>query len=256
MKKYNSVEVSEKQLEDLIRQGTDLIEDGLQYIDHQRSTDRGPLDLLMVDSGHALVVAELKVVEDDSMLFQGIDYYDYTNKNVEGVARVYKKHEIDPNQDSRLFLIAPSFSQALINRCKWIDIPISLFMYKCIAFDDNPKEISIVFSEISIPTVPEIVKAYNIDDKLNYITDPKIRTLMSNLLEDIKKWDTENILIEPTKYDLSLKISGRVFSYFAPRRKHFMIYTYDESQKWTGYPVHQKQDIDVIIDVLKYNVNK
>ncbi|KKM01404.1 hypothetical protein LCGC14_1794790, partial [marine sediment metagenome] len=43
-----------------------MIEDGLKYIDHQRNTDRGPLDVLFVDSGNALVVAELKINEDDA----------------------------------------------------------------------------------------------------------------------------------------------------------------------------------------------
>ena len=57
MKKYRWVEVSETKLEDLIRQGTDLIEEGLVFVDHQRMTDRGPLDVLMVDSGGALILA-------------------------------------------------------------------------------------------------------------------------------------------------------------------------------------------------------
>ena len=85
MKKYQSIEISEKQLEDLIRQAPENIEPGLRYIDHQRFTNRGPLDVLMVDSGNALVVAELKVVEEDSMLVQGIDYYDYITRNLEGL---------------------------------------------------------------------------------------------------------------------------------------------------------------------------
>ncbi len=73
MEKYTNVEVSETQLEDLVRRLPELIEAGLAYVDHQAFTDRGPLDVLMVDSGRALVVAELKVVEDDTMLVQGID---------------------------------------------------------------------------------------------------------------------------------------------------------------------------------------
>ena len=52
------------------------------------------------------------MVEDDSMLVQGIDYYDYITRNLEGLARAYKSKNIsiDPTQKPRLFLIAPSFS--------------------------------------------------------------------------------------------------------------------------------------------------
>ena len=71
-------------------------------------THRGPLDVLLVDSGHALV-AVLKISEDDSMLIQGIDYYDFVSRNVEAFARVYKEAHINPTQSVRLFLIAPGF---------------------------------------------------------------------------------------------------------------------------------------------------
>lgn len=256
MKKYKKVEVSEKQLEELTRKSPDLIEDGLKYIDHQRQTDRGPLDILCVDSGNALVVAELKVIEDDGMLVQGIDYYDYISRNLEGFARAYKDNKIDPTQKLRLFLIAPSFSVTLINRCKWIDIPISLFIFQCISFADNLKEIIPVFKEITIPSTPKPVEVYTIDQRLDYITDLNIRKVAENLLKKIKEWDQGNILIEPLQSDISIKVSGKVFAYLGPRRKFFIIYTYDTENKWTGYPIHQVEDLEETKILLKNNYEK
>ena len=110
MIQYKNIEISEKELEDLIRQYPDAIEAGLKYIDHQRFTDRGPLDMLFADSGKSLIISELKVVEDDGMLMQGLDYYDYLSRNFEGICNAYKNFEIDSKQDIRLILIAPSFS--------------------------------------------------------------------------------------------------------------------------------------------------
>ncbi len=255
MKKYKSIEVLEKQLEDLIRQGANLIEEGVRYIDHQRNTERGPLDVLMVDSGNALIVAELKVIEHDTMLVQGIDYYDYIPKNIEGISRVYKDFHIDPNQTVRLFLIAPSFSVSLLNRCKWIDIPISLVTYKCIIFEDS-KEIIPVFSDVIIPSTPEVIETYDLKDRLEYITSLDIRKIANDLIEEIKSWDATNILIEPTKYDMSAKISGRVFAYICPRRKSFMVYMYDNEKKWAGFSINQKEDLETVKILLKANINR
>lgn len=255
MKQYKSVEVSEKQLEDLIRQGANSIEEGVRYIDHQRNTERGPLDVLMVDSGNALIVAELKIVEDDTMLVQGIDYYDYISKYIEGISRVYKDFHIDPNQTVRLFLIAPSFSVSLLNRCKWIDIPISLFIYKSIIFEDS-KEITIVFSEVTIPSIPEVVEAYSLEDRLGYITSSGIRKIADGLIEEIKSWDATNILIEPRKYDISAKVFGRVFADICPRRKHFMVYTHDNERKWTGFSINQKEELETVKILLKTNIDR
>ena len=255
MRKYKYIEASERQLEDLIRQGADLIEEGLRYVDHQRMTDRGPLDILMVDSGNALVVAELKIVEDDTMLVQGIDYYDWISRNVEGIARVYQDFHIDPHQAVRLFLIAPSFSVSLLNRCKWINIPIFLFTHTCIAFEDS-EEITPVYSEVTIPSAPVVVEDYDLDDNLGYITSPDAKKTADTLIKEIQSWDVAKILIEPIKYDISLKVSGRVFSYICPRRKYFIVYTYNNEKKWAGFKAYQKEDLETVKVLLKANVER
>jgi len=68
MKKYKVIDISETQVEEMIRKAPNLIEEGLRYVDHQKRAGRGPLDVLFVDSGNALIVAELKVIEDDGIL--------------------------------------------------------------------------------------------------------------------------------------------------------------------------------------------
>jgi len=256
MRKYKAVDVPETQLEEMVRKAPDLIEEGLRYIDHQKRTEWGLLDVLFADSGNALVVAELKVAEDDGMLIQGMDYYDYITSNIEGLARAYKDKKIDPTQKLRLFLIAPSFSISLLNRCKWIDIPISLFTFQCIAFEDNPKEIVPIFKEITIPSMPTKVEVYTLEQRLIYITDNKVRKTVENLLSKIEEWDKDNIFIEPTKYDISMKVSGRVFAYLGPRRKHFIIYTYDTDGEWKGFPIKSDEDLKDVKILVRSNYDK
>src|SRR6185436_2109744 len=174
MKKYSHVDVSEQQLEDLVRQYVETLEEGLRYVSHQRVTGSGRLDVLLVDSGNALVLAELKVVEDDGMLFQALEYYDYISSHVEALARLYNSFSIDPTQQVRLFLIAPTFSQSIIACCKWVDAPISLFSYRNIMLEGS-SDIIPVFSEQTIPSPPDILETYSLDDRLNYITDSGVR---------------------------------------------------------------------------------
>lgn len=136
MRRYKIVDVPESRLEHLVEQGADLIADGLKYLDHQERTGAGRLDVLFVDSGHALVVAELKVVEDDSMLMQGLAYYDSIATNLEGLCRAYGDSGVRPGEEPRLMLIAPSLSRTLQSLCKWINVPISLISFTCIEFED------------------------------------------------------------------------------------------------------------------------
>lgn len=250
MKKYSKADVSEQKLEDIVRRNTELIEEGLVYVDHQKQTTGGRLDVLMVDSGKSLVVAELKVVQDDGMLLQGVDYYDYVSTYVEPFTRLYKEYSIDPTQQVRLFLIAPSFSQTLVNRCKWLDLPISLFTFNCLKFDGED-ELVPVFSEQQIPTPPDPVEVFHLDDHLSYITDPHIHTKVTTLLDEIKNWKSGNISLDPTKHAISMKVNGRVFAYLYPRRKHYIIGTYNAEDKWTEYPVKDEDDFVNVEPIMK-----
>jgi hypothetical protein len=250
MAKYRKTDVSEQELEDLVRRHAEAIEDALVYLDHQRATPGGRLDVLMVDSGKSLVVAELKVVEDDGMLLQGLDYYDYVSTHREAFARLYRAHAPDPTQQVRLFLVAPSFSQTLINRCKWIDVPISLFTYSCLKFDDAA-EIVPVFTEQEIPSSPEPVEAHRQDDHLAYITDAGVRTRVAALLDDVKTWKTGRLAQDALKYAISMKVDGHVFAYLHPRRKHFIISTYNAENTWTDYPVHSDDDLQKVLPLMR-----
>ena len=242
MRRYTKVDVSEPLLEDLIRQHSGMLEDGLIYIDHQKHTASGRLDVLMVDSGKSLVVAELKVVQDDGMLMQGVDYYDYVSGHIEAYARLYKPHDIDPTQPVRLFLIAPSFSQALVNRCKWIELPTSLFTFHCLKFEGD-EDITPVFAEQEIPPPPEVLVITQPSDHTGYITDQQIRDEAIALLDEIKNWKPGIISIDAVKSGISMKVNGRVFAYFYPRRQHYLLATYNDQEEWTGYPIKGDDDL-------------
>jgi hypothetical protein len=248
--KYTKTDVAEQQLEDLVRRHCGMIEEGLSYLDHQRSAAGGRLDILLTDSGNSLVVSELKVVQEDGMLMQGVDYYDYVSTNIEQFARLYKNVNIDPTQQVRLFLIAPSFSQALINRCKWIDLPVSLYTYHCLKFEGDDDLIP-VFAEQAIPYPPEVVEVTNLDDHLKYIMDSQMRSKASVLLDEVKTWNSGNISLDPIKYAVSMKIKGKVFAYFNPRRQFFLLSTYNEQEEWKDYSIKDDDDLDKVKPIMK-----
>jgi len=255
MKKYTKTDVAEQQLEELVRRHAGMIEKGLIYVDHQKSAAGGRLDVLMVDSGKSIVVAELKVTQNDDMLLQGLDYYDYVTTHVESFARLYKNHAINPTQQARLFLIAPSFSQTLVNRCKWLDVPVFLFTVNCLKFDGE-EDLVPVFSEQQIPSAPEIIETTDIEGHLAYITDVAMRSKASALLDEIKNWKPENISLDSIKYAISMKVNGRVFAYFNPRRQHYIISTFNADDEWTEYPIKGDDDLATVKPLVKSSMEK
>lgn len=250
MKKYTIADVAEQQLEELVRRHSDMIEKGLVYVDHQKPAAGGRLDVLLLDSGKSIVVAELKIIQNDDMLLQGLDYYDYVTTHLESFARLYKHHAISPTQQPRLFLIAPSFSQALVNRCKWLDVPVFLFTFNCLKFDGEDDLVP-VFSEQQIPPPPEVIEPTTIERHLAYITDSTMRSKASALLDEIKNWKPENISLDSIKYAISMKVNGRVFAYFNPRRQHYLISTFNADDEWKEFPVKGDDDLATVKPLVK-----
>ena len=252
---YTKVDVSERELEDLVRQHANLLEEGMQYLTHQNRTPGGRLDVLLVDSGKSLVVAELKVVEDDAMLMQCLDYFDHVSAGVETYARMHAAHGIDPNQPVRMLLLAPSFSQILVNRCKWIDVSISLFTYVCLKFDAQQTTVP-VFSEQSIPSIQEVPIVHKQEDRLSYITDATARARAVSAIEQVRGLWQGRTAVDPLKYAISLKVDGKVVAYVHPRRKNFLISTYNAEDRWTPYTIQSDDDLTSTIHLMEEYVQR
>ncbi len=90
------------------------------------------------------------------------------------------------------------------------------------------------------------------DDRLNYITDVEVRLIVKRLLEEIGAWDTiGKISVEAIKYSIGLKVSGRNFAYISPRRKFFLIETFNQDGKWVGYPIHSDEDLTPVLELVR-----
>jgi hypothetical protein len=255
MKKYTKITLTEQNLEDLIRQDAGMIEEGLVYLDHQKQTTTGRLDMLLADSGSALVVAELKVTQDDNMLMQGLDYFDYVTSHLETYARLYSTRNIDIHQQVRLLLVAPSFSQTLVNRAKWLNVSLSLFTYSAIQMEGERDPI-VVFAEREVETLSPAqserdAHVYTLEDHLGYATDLSVRDRIIKLMETAKHWTFGHISIDPIKHSLSFKVNGRWFAYLDVRRKHFLVGTYDEDEAYKDFPVKSDEDFSFVLHKLE-----
>ena len=256
MFEYESTDIDERKLEDMVRQAPHLIEDGLKFVDRQRRTVRGPLDILLVDSGNALVVAELKTHEDDSMLMQALDYFDYVSANLDGFGRVYKQFNIDVTQLPRLFLIAPSFKQTLLNRCKWIneDVRISLFLYKYI-ISKATKEDTLVFLETEIPPRPKREEEYSIPKLLGYIKDDSAKESVERFLKEVESWNPKEVEVAPRKNKVVINISGskmvKKIAEVWPGRKYWDVDVLNlEEEEWQSFRI-PGDDYNELISLLK-----
>ncbi|MDH7564204.1 MAG: endonuclease NucS [Candidatus Bathyarchaeota archaeon] len=105
---------SQQELAEMIAKETEQIEKNLTVIcNNVLINDRTKIDVLCHDDNGQLVVLQINVNEDDTMLIQGIQSMDYADKFKSFLKATYNKHKIDDKEKPRLILIAPSFSEAM-----------------------------------------------------------------------------------------------------------------------------------------------
>ncbi|MBS7633221.1 DUF91 domain-containing protein [Candidatus Bathyarchaeota archaeon] len=105
---------SQQELAEMIAKETEQIEKNLTVIcNNVPINDRTKIDVLCHDDNGQLVVLQINVNEDDTMLIQGIQSMDYADKFKSFLKATYNKHKIDDKEKPRLILIAPSFSEAM-----------------------------------------------------------------------------------------------------------------------------------------------
>ncbi len=69
-------------------------------------------------------------------------------------------------------------------------------------------------------------------------------------------WDKDDILVEPIKYHLSLKVRGRVFAYLTPRRKSFLVEAHNEDGSWGAHPITKDEDLTGARELVKANLER
>ncbi len=244
MPKIKEITLKEKEeLEPLLVNNPDYIEQGMKFLAQQFQTDTGPLDILTVDVEGSLCVIELKDEIEDRQLDQGIKYYDWVKSNIAWLAKTFK--DVNPDQEPRLILIAPRFSDALKKVAKYTtlntDEVLSLKEYRGIQLENGDKAVICTDVEIGeAPTSPEIP---TIEKKIEYIQSENIKKLFVNVLEELK---SKNIEIRPTGgKGMTGRYKGKRFLWMSPRKQWFVCDVQDLSGTWAGQSrINSNEDWD------------
>ena len=78
-----------------------------------------------------------------------------------------------------------------------------------------------------------------------------MRSKVSTLLDEIKNWKPGNVSLDPIKNAVSIKVNNRVFAYFYPRRKHYVLATYNADEEWTEYSIKDDDDLGKVKPIMR-----
>ena len=216
LKKY--IPQSEKELHALIQKELDAIEQELELLQDEYPSGRGILDFLCVDSGGRLVIVEVKLHEDENVLFQALRYFSDIDKDRYLIATRFSGKQINPEESPRVILIAEKFSEDL-RRLSTLVVPeVELLEYSSMVLPGGDK--AIVYHSVSLPAVARPpAEPKTIEKLVEYLRDESLKSLLTKIRHAIKSLG-KGIEEYATQGYIGYKhSSGRQFAYIRVLRK-------------------------------------
>jgi len=209
---------SEAELHMLIESELDGVEEGLVLLQHEYPSGKGIIDFLCVDSGNRLVIIEVKLTEDENILFQALRYFSDVDRDRYVLASRFADRGIDPEEAPRIVLVAEHFSEDVRKLSTLVVPEVELLEYSAVVLPHGEK--GMVFHTVSLPEVPRLPsEPKSIDKLIEYLTNDslkptmqEVRARLRNLGESIEEYATQGYI--GYKHP-----SGRQFAYIRVYRK-------------------------------------
>lgn len=242
----------ERELEQKVIDEISAIEKGLTVIDNQVPTDgKEKLDILCHDKNRQLVILELKMNEDDDMLFQGLIYLDYCNRMKSTLKVTYKDFRVNDEETPRLILLAPSFSDNMLKVVKYIDtVQIDLYEWEYLKLGDQE---GLYVKPISVAVLKEERRPWSEEKRREWIQNDEVRKNYVKVYDLIKNLNPKVKIVN--HYDwVSCKYRNKVFAYLSVRRT--TPYFWLDYKDKTGFHSVKVENITEFNEELKSKVIK
>ncbi|NQU85784.1 MAG: DUF91 domain-containing protein [Mariniphaga sp.] len=219
VKLMKSIPSSEKELHSIIKENLESIEVGLKLLEYEKILPKGIPDFLCVDSGGRLVIIEVKLHQDENILFQGLRYYNDVFKNRDALANIFKNKNIDAKQLPRIILIAENFSDDIRNLTTLVTPTVELYLYQVVKVSD---EQGIVFMTVTNPKVEgnEIYEPPKLENIIEYLKNKSLLQIIEKIRQEIQ---SINPLIEEyiTYSYIGYKYKGQYIGSIKTQRQSF-----------------------------------
>jgi len=130
---------NEKELQQIIISELHTIEKDLTVIcTGVRIDDKTILDILCHDQNGQLVVLQLAMNRDDNIAFEGLRCLEYIERVKGLLMATYNNTKINIAEKPRLIIVAPSFSETMLNLVKYINgVKIDLYEWEYLKISDK-----------------------------------------------------------------------------------------------------------------------
>ncbi|MBN1618324.1 DUF91 domain-containing protein [Candidatus Dojkabacteria bacterium] len=208
---------SEKELHGIIEKELDALEEGLSLLNYEFASEKGKADFLCVDSGGRLTIIEVKLHEDENVLFQALRYFSSIDKNRYNISALFPEKHISPDEQPRLILIAERFSDDIKRLSTLVKPEVELYEYTVAVSHEKKK--GIIYHSVDLPIINEpLPKPPDIEFLKSYLTIESLKPIFEKMRNDIKVI-SDSIDEYVTHSYVGYKYKGRQIAWVQTHRK-------------------------------------
>jgi len=176
---------AESELHLLILNELEALEEGLVLLQHEYPTSSGIIDFLCADSGGRLVIIEVKLHEDDNILFQALRYFSAVDRDRYLIASALSGRRINPDEAPRIVLVAERFSDDLRRLSTLIVPDVEFYEYSTVILPDARK--GILFHPVSLPLpIAPPAEPRNFEDLISYLKSEELKPVVEEARQQLK----------------------------------------------------------------------
>ncbi len=212
---------NEKELHSIIEKELEALEEGLVLLKYEYELVKGNPDFLCSDSGGRLVIIEVKLQEDENMLFQALRYYNEIDRDRYIIAKMFSKKTVNPEDHPRIVLIAESFSDDLRRMGTLVMPDVEMYEYTVLRTEDGKE--GICYHPVSLPKVEDKpAPQKTIEELIAYMTKGSLVPIFEKSRNDIRSIN-KGIEEYLTQGYVGFKYRGRQIAFLVPHRKSYDI---------------------------------
>lgn len=233
-KMFKRLEIDqERELESQVIKDPEALEEGLVYLTHQRSANGNYIDVLAADSDGVLVVIELKVGEEDQMLLQALEYYDYVSSNRDRLAKEYShKAKIVDQEEPRIMLVASSFSDRLKLAARYVEPKVTLLEYSYL--ETKNKDRGLFCKEERFESEGGYSAPVALEAIFAYVVNPGVKKACLKVHSEINKLGQDLEVIANGTHGIRFKCKNRLIGGLSLRRTFFYVW-YRKDEDWPEF---------------------
>lgn len=233
----------------LIVEGIENLERGLKILGENIDFGEIRLPLLGIDVVGRLVILEVFEKEDETILLKVIDDFDWVFNHTDQVRQRFGNFAIDISLSPRVIIVLPRFSPDLLRRISYLgQMELQLYLYRLI---NHASSQSINFELVSFSSQRKFIKDLeekSVDDLLNYIENPLVKTVCQKILGQIKQLFPRGSIVSSSGY-ISIQSKDKELFGIYPQRDFFW-FNFSKNV-WQGIYVNSPSQIEGILNEIK-----